>query len=388
MTRIVGALIAAGLRRALFVGAMLVGIALAAPAQAQNIVVNGGAETGDFTGWPNVSGWVVTTSPVHTGSNAFVTGAVGIEAYFAQSLSLTVGATYNVSLWVANSNCNSPSSGLCQPNSFSVRLGTGVFPIVVAPVISQANTPIAYTFYSGTFTATNATELLQIGGRNDPAGIFIDDICVSLSSFCGNALVPQLPAGSPINPTNVAAAIDAFTNAGGTLPAGFQNLFGLTPNQLVAALNQLSGEAATGAQTGAFELMNSFLGLMVDQSLDAGNGNSVGLASGFAPERQALPTDVALAYPRCSRRRAPRPASHGAPGARPMAAPTTRLATLPWWEVMTCARTPGASPQVSTTGFRPTPRLASRSVAPAPTGACRMGSAAAKATPSRPASTA
>jgi outer membrane autotransporter protein len=105
-----------------------------------------------------------------------------------------------------------------------------------------------------------------------------------------------LPTNAPTNVFNVANNIDAFTNGGGTLPSSFDGLFTLTPDQLSAALSQLSGEAATGAQTGAFQLMNSFLGLMVDQSLDAGNGNGVGLASGFAPERQALPADVALAY--------------------------------------------------------------------------------------------
>jgi outer membrane autotransporter protein len=301
MTRIAGALIVAGLRRALLVGAALVGIALAAPApaQAQNLVVNGGFETGNFTGWTNETGWGVGAfgSVVHTGTFAAGTGCTSFPcAVMDQSLNLTVGATYTVSLWVANTD--SGAGVAYQPNQIKVRIGAGPVPPSLSgtPVISQSFTAAAPTFASATFTATSAIEYLQIEGINIPAGIYIDDICVSLSSFCGNALVPQLPAGSPINPTNVAAAIDAFTNGGGTLPAGFQNLFSLTPDQLSAALSQLSGEAATGAQTGAFQLMNSFLNLMIDQSLDAGNGNGVGLASGFAPERQALPADVALAY--------------------------------------------------------------------------------------------
>ena len=128
------------------------------------------------------------------------------------------------------------------------------------------------------------------------AGVGLGDGLLTITFLQALGLLPMLPSNTPINPTNVAAAIDAFTNGGGTLPAGFQNLFSLTPNQLVAVLNQLSGEAATGAQTGAFKLMSSFLGLMIDQPLDAGNGNGVGLANGFAPERQALPADVALAY--------------------------------------------------------------------------------------------
>lgn len=62
-------------------------------------------------------------------------------------------------------------------------------------------------------------------------------------------LAPQLPSGTPANPLNVANAIDNFTLAGGTLPAGFSVLSALTPQQLGSALTQLSGEASTGAQT-------------------------------------------------------------------------------------------------------------------------------------------
>jgi outer membrane autotransporter protein len=297
MTRIAGALIVAGLRRALLVGAALVGIALAAPAQAQNIVVNGGAETGDFTGWTNVaSGWYVSSTPYfgapHTGTYVFGTGCVSSDCSFYQPLSLKVGASYTVSLWASNSSC----AGCLLPNNVGVRIGPGGYPVSLAPVISQPNSPVAWTFYSATFTATSTTETLQIDGHNDPAQLFVDDIGVFCLSLCQNALVPLLPAGSPTNVINVATGIDNAVANGAALPTSFNTLYGLTGSALTNALTQLSGEAATGAQTGAFELMNSFLNLMTDPSLDAGNGNSVGLASGFAPERQALPADVALAY--------------------------------------------------------------------------------------------
>jgi uncharacterized protein with beta-barrel porin domain len=63
------------------------------------------------------------------------------------------------------------------------------------------------------------------------------------------------------------------------------------------ALTQLDGEDATGAETGAFQLMNAFLGLMLDPSgYGAGSGGSGG-ALGFAPDQDAsLPPDIALAY--------------------------------------------------------------------------------------------
>src|SRR5262249_60330006 len=99
-----------------------------------------------------------------------------------------------------------------------------------------------------------------------------------------------------INQCNVANVINAFFNNGGALPPAFANLFGLTGVNLGNALSQLSGEAATGAQQAAFQLTNQFLGIMLDPFVDvAGTG---GPALGFAPRREKLPDDIALAYPK------------------------------------------------------------------------------------------
>jgi uncharacterized protein with beta-barrel porin domain len=71
---------------------------------------------------------------------------------------------------------------------------------------------------------------------------------------------------------------------------------GLTDGNLASALSRLSGEAAADSPTGAFQMMNQFLGLMLDPSVD-GRGSASGPAMGFAPEQAgAPPPDVALAY--------------------------------------------------------------------------------------------
>jgi outer membrane autotransporter protein len=64
------------------------------------------------------------------------------------------------------------------------------------------------------------------------------------------------------------------------------------------ALSQLSGEAATGAQQPAFQLMNEFLSLMLDPFVDgrASVGGLYGGATAFAPDREPLPEDIALGY--------------------------------------------------------------------------------------------
>jgi uncharacterized protein with beta-barrel porin domain len=109
---------------------------------------------------------------------------------------------------------------------------------------------------------------------------------------------------------SIADAINKFANncvttiTGGDvsgascLPPNFQALFNLTGGNLVNALSLISGEAATGAQQGAFQLSNQFLGIMLDPFVDGrrGLGGSDTPALGFAPEREPLPDDVALAY--------------------------------------------------------------------------------------------
>ena len=106
-----------------------------------------------------------------------------------------------------------------------------------------------------------------------------------------------LPPDAPVNITNTAAAIDHFTG-GGNLPAGFQNLYNLSPVQLENALAQLSGEVATGAERDAFLMTTEFLNVMLDPFvIGRGGNNAGGPALGFAPEeRGRLPDDVATAY--------------------------------------------------------------------------------------------
>jgi uncharacterized protein with beta-barrel porin domain len=69
------------------------------------------------------------------------------------------------------------------------------------------------------------------------------------------------------------------------------------------SLSQLSGEAATGAQQPAFQLMNEFMSVMLDPFVDgrASLGGRYGYAIPFAPDREPLPEDIALAYSKALR---------------------------------------------------------------------------------------
>ena len=124
-----------------------------------------------------------------------------------------------------------------------------------------------------------------------------------IPSIPGLPPAPQDPSDPPtppftVNQVNVGHAIDNFFNNGGALPPAFVSLFGLTGSNLTNALSQLSGEPATGAQKVAFQLTDQFLNMMLDPFVDgrSGVGGAGHPALGFAPERETMPPDIALAY--------------------------------------------------------------------------------------------
>jgi autotransporter-associated beta strand protein len=135
-------------------------------------------------------------------------------------------------------------------------------------------------------------------GGNVPAG-FSESLSYTSTDVLLN-LTAALGAGSGLNQNqqNVASTLNGFFNNGGALPANFLNVFGLTGSNLTNALTLLSGEPATGAQQGAFKLMDQFLGLMLDPFVDgrSGVGGAAGPALGFAPDRPEMPEEIALAY--------------------------------------------------------------------------------------------
>jgi autotransporter-associated beta strand protein len=93
------------------------------------------------------------------------------------------------------------------------------------------------------------------------------------------------------NAQSVAGALTGFFNSTGGIPAAF---FGLGQSDLA----HIDGEAATGAERGAFQLMNMFLGAMLDPFAEGG-GNAGGPAQRFAADAQAsLPPDISSAYAR------------------------------------------------------------------------------------------
>ena len=136
-----------------------------------DFIVNGGFETGDFTGWTlsgNISDpttFGVDTSNPHSGNDNAYFGPQGSQAFLMQAVTTTPGFAYVLDFYLMNEDGNSP-------NEFTVQFGTAT-PLLV----DQVNLPtFAYTEYTFVVVATAAVTDLTFGFRNDFAFFNIDDV--------------------------------------------------------------------------------------------------------------------------------------------------------------------------------------------------------------------
>jgi autotransporter-associated beta strand protein len=217
------------------------------------------------------------------GNLAFQSGAlylVQVNSTTASSTNVTGSATLAGTVQAAF------ASGSYATRTYTILLAAGGLGGTTFNALTTSNLPAGFTA-SLSYTATDATL----------------NLTATLGQPVGPSSGPPAPSGPgalacvfSINQCNVANALNAFFNNGGALPPAFVTIFGLTGANLANALTLLSGEAATGAQQGAFQLTNQFLGVMLDPFVDGRSGVGGGGAIGFAPEREELPDDIALAY--------------------------------------------------------------------------------------------
>jgi uncharacterized protein with beta-barrel porin domain len=304
-------------RTQLLCGAAL--LALGVPASAQNIDT-----TTSWNGTTSINPWGVTAAATPTyGETITATAGQSRLTGFTFELSQQSGTAPQYQAYVYR--YNSATNLITGPALFTsgvftapsgaaytaVTISTGSLALAVGQqyvlffsTTNQTGQPAASykwgqltnttTYAGGQFVFNNSANFASLStvpwSINQPNDLAFIAMLSGLNGF----ISPLLPTGAPINPTNVAGAIDKAIAAGSTLPAGFNNLYLLTPTQLVNGLNQLSGENNTQAQQGSFQLTNSYLLLLTDPfAINRGMGS----AMGFAPERTSqLPSGLASAY--------------------------------------------------------------------------------------------
>lgn len=234
-----------------------------------NTIVNGGGTLAP--GVPNAPGLV--SSP----------GTLTIQG----NLLFNPGSTYAIQVAPGATSLTNVSGTavIASGSQASAFFAPGVYTVgSKIPVITTAPNGLTGTF--GSFAFNSA-------GINIAPRLTYDaqDVFLTLAQ----APLPAVPAGTPSNGVNVAAALSGFINAGGTLPALLQNLYplSLSPAAYAATLNQLGGQTPTAAATDVALTMNNFLTTMFDFS--APGRQEVGTPIAFAPEAPVAP-EVALAY--------------------------------------------------------------------------------------------
>ena len=138
-----------------------------------NLVVNGGFETGDFTGW-TLSGNVAPTqwgpqtfitNNAQSGQDAAGLGSVGSDGTLSQNIQTTAGQHYTLDFWLANEGGG--------PNDFTAKWNGQT---LLALVNASAQ---GYTEYTYDVVGTAGTSNLEFDFRQDPSFWSLDSISVT-----------------------------------------------------------------------------------------------------------------------------------------------------------------------------------------------------------------
>ena len=206
----------------------------------QNIVQNGGFETGDLTDWTftgtvgssgNGSANYIGTAgdayiTPHSGSYALALGDTQIDT-LAQTLPTTPGQAYLFSFWLENSSAGTTQIFRAAWN------GTNVYGVTTPPAMGWTNMKFIVTA-----TGTNTT--LQFAVENDPAYFGLDDVSVT-------PVNPPSITQQPVSQTNLVGSNVVFNAvASGTPPLSFQ--------WRTNGVNLANGAGISGATTNALTL--------------------------------------------------------------------------------------------------------------------------------------
>ena len=250
-----------------------------------------------------VDGAITSSSTVSVNAGATLTGAGTVDP---NPVTIASGGTF------APGTRGAPGSSMTIAGNLAFQSGALYVVYLNTSSTTMANVTgtaslagtVEADFASGTYLNSKSYDILHSAGLGGTTfggltTVNAPNFATSLSYTATDVfldLTATLGTGThlTINEQNVANALNNFFNSGGTLPPNFANVFGRTGSNLANTLQQLDGEAATGAERAAFQLTTAFLNLMPDPWA---GGGSAGTAPGYTPDEQAsLPSYVAEAY--------------------------------------------------------------------------------------------
>jgi VCBS repeat-containing protein len=174
----------------------------------KNLIVNGGFETGNLTGWiqgGNEGHTKVGTVDPHSGHDALAMGPIGSDGYIAQTIATTPGAIYEIQFWLANTG---------GANDFTASFGaTTLFSLINAS--SQG-----YTEYTDYVMATGSTTELKFqDARQDPSYWYLDDVAVTFAFQTQHVTANVLDVldGGTLSTSSIAVAIGGAFQGYGTV---------------------------------------------------------------------------------------------------------------------------------------------------------------------------
>lgn len=153
------------------------------PAGAQNLIVNGGFDTGNFSGWTN-AGATIGTEPESGSNNARLAAAT-----LSQTFATIPGQTYLISYFIGHTGTNFLGIHGLAVNFNSVPPG---LPTVLQAANLQGNVPYGQQSFSVVATAT--TSILRFTTVGAGAGRYI------LDSVSVVQQVPELNAHAALVP--------------------------------------------------------------------------------------------------------------------------------------------------------------------------------------------
>jgi hypothetical protein len=172
------------------------------------LVVNGGFEMGNFTGWTQGGDTNVNGAVVHSG----LFSAEAFGGPLDQTIATVPGQVYTVDFWLANDD---PTA----TNDFSASFAGG-------NILSLVNAPsFGYTHYTMDIAATSTSSSLHFAFFSDFGYWYLDDVCVTVQTCLAPLInegfdnITMLPGWVMINHSQPLGTTSWFQGASSVFPA-------------------------------------------------------------------------------------------------------------------------------------------------------------------------